>query len=63
MAAGPAFEDQRSQGFTVAAISEFASKEDMAYYDNDCEAHAALKGVAKQLHQGVMMVYFQSIFA
>jgi hypothetical protein len=34
----------------------------MAYYDDKCEAHAALKGVAKTLHQGAMMVYFESIF-
>jgi hypothetical protein len=34
----------------------------MVYYDNECEAHAALKSVAKTLHQGVMMVYYESIF-
>ncbi|KAF1843676.1 uncharacterized protein K460DRAFT_316303 [Cucurbitaria berberidis CBS 394.84] len=60
--AGPAFPDQRSQGYTVAAVSVFASKEDMVYYDNDCAAHAALKKVAKSVHQGVMMVYFENRF-
>ncbi len=34
----------------------------MEYYDNECEAHKALKAVAKEVHQGVMMVYFESIF-
>jgi hypothetical protein len=41
--AGPLFEDARSQGFTFAAKSEFASKGDMAYYDTDCQAHGTLK--------------------
>jgi hypothetical protein len=60
--AGPAFEDQRSQGYTVAVVSVFSSKEDMVYYGNECEAHKSLKAVAKVVHQGMMMVYFESIF-
>jgi hypothetical protein len=40
----------------------FAIKDDMVYYDEECEAHKALKAVAKSVHQGVMMVYFESIF-
>jgi hypothetical protein len=60
--AGPTFPDQRSQGYTVAALSVFASKEDMVYYDNECEAHGKLKAIAKSVHQGAMMVYFESIF-
>jgi len=60
--AGPAFEDQRNQGYTVAVVSVFASKDDMKYYDDECEAHAALKQVAKSVHKGAMMVYFESIF-
>lgn len=57
--AGSTFEDQRRQGYTLAVISEFESEEDMAYYDSGCEAHAKLKTVAKDMHQGVMMVYFE----
>jgi hypothetical protein len=60
--AGAAFAEQRSQGYTVAAISVFACKEDMVYYDNECEAHGRLKVVAKSVHEGAMMVYFESIF-
>src|SRR6187402_1458833 len=57
--AGPLFDDVRSQGFTYAAKSEFASKEDMAYYDTDCEAHATLKAGAKDFGiHGMMMVYY-----
>lgn len=62
MEAGAAFADQRSQGYTVAVISVFSSKDDMVYYDNECEAHGRLKEVAKSVHEGVMMVYFESIF-
>lgn len=51
--------DQRAQGFTIAAISTFASAEDMAYYDNECAAHADLKAFAKGAHQGFAMVYFK----
>ncbi len=60
--AGHAFPDQRAQGYTVAIVSVFASKEDMEYYDNECEAHKALKAVAKEVHQGIMTVYFESLF-
>lgn len=60
--AGHAFPDQRAQGYTVAIFSVFASKEDMEYYDNECEAHKALKVVAKEVHQGIMTIYFESIF-
>lgn len=58
--AGQAIEDQRNQGYTLVATSVFSSREDMEYYDNQCEAHAALKAVAKRSHQGAMMVFFES---
>ncbi|KAL7913513.1 hypothetical protein GGI35DRAFT_212158 [Trichoderma velutinum] len=60
MAAGPAEPDQRSQGFTFVAKSEFASLEDMKYYDEECVAHQALKKAAGTLGvEGVMTVYFK----
>lgn len=59
--AGPAKPDQRAQGFTLAVVSTFASQEDMVYYDEECAAHKALKVVAKDVHQGVMMVFFENI--
>jgi hypothetical protein len=34
----------------------------MLFYDNECAGHADLKKVAMAVHQGVMMVYFESIF-
>ncbi|KZL67169.1 stress responsive A/B barrel domain-containing protein [Colletotrichum tofieldiae] len=57
--AGLAVADQRAQGFTIAAVSTFASKEDMDYYDNGCATHQELKSIAKGSHQGFAMVFFQ----
>jgi len=37
------YDDPRSQGYTLAAQSTFASLEDMKYYDQECEAHSQLK--------------------
>lgn len=58
--AGQAFEDARNQGYTIAVVSQFKSVEDMRYYDNECQAHAALKKVAKEIHRGAMMVFFEN---
>ncbi|EQL03099.1 hypothetical protein G6O67_006604 [Ophiocordyceps sinensis] len=58
--AGKAKPDQRAQGFTVAVVSVFSSVDDMAYYDNECAAHAELKAVARSVHQGAMMVFFEN---
>jgi len=60
--AGKVFEDQRAQGYTVAVVSEFASLDDFMYYDTKCAAHSNLKAVAKTLHNGNMMFYFESFF-
>jgi len=37
--------DPRSQGYTLVARTSFHSLEDMKYYDEECDAHKALKGV------------------
>jgi len=58
MKAGPTFTDARNQGFTLAVESTYASKSDMDYYDNECEAHAALKAVVKTKVTGPAMVLF-----
>jgi hypothetical protein len=59
LVAGQAHEDQRSQGYTVAAKSEFSTLDDMKYYDDGCEAHQTLKAGAKSLGvEEVMTVYF-----
>jgi hypothetical protein len=40
-------EDPRNQGYTMVARTVFASKEDMDFYDNSCEAHGAIKVLLK----------------
>lgn len=57
---GPTYDDMRNQGYTLAALSVFATIDDMKYYDEQCAAHGELKKVAKTLHQGAMMVYFSN---
>lgn len=53
-------EDPRAQGYTLCAKTEFASLEDMKYYDEECPGHQKLKGVAKTLTvEGIMSVYFK----
>lgn len=60
LAAGPAYEDARSQGFTFVARSEFKDLEDMKFYDEGCVAHQELKKSVKTLSavDGVMTVYY-----
>lgn len=61
MVVGAADEDARSQGFTFVSKTEFASMDDMKYYDDGCQAHQALKDFVKGnlKPEGVMTVYFQ----
>ncbi|KAF4806665.1 hypothetical protein CGCSCA5_v014156 [Colletotrichum siamense] len=61
MVVGPAVDDPRAQGFTIVAKTEFASLEDMKYYDDECAAHGALKSFVKEKLTvgGVMSVYFK----
>ncbi|TID15321.1 stress responsive A/B barrel domain-containing protein [Venturia nashicola] len=52
------FPDPRSQGYTLSAQTTFASVEDMRYYDEECEAHKALKDIVKPKAAGPpLMVY------
>ncbi|KAI9869508.1 MAG: hypothetical protein M1813_000297 [Trichoglossum hirsutum] len=60
--AGKPFEDQRAQGYTVAAHTLFSSKEDMDYYDTGCETHKKLKQAMMEAIQGVLTVYFEEAF-
>ncbi|KAI0440018.1 stress responsive A/B barrel domain-containing protein [Xylaria telfairii] len=55
-------DDKRSQGFTVMSKGEFASREAINYYDNECEAHMELKETVKKLElrggvsEGVLVI-------
>jgi hypothetical protein len=50
----------------VVSKTEFASMDDMKYYDDKCEAHAALKAFAKENltieggPSGVLTVFFEA---
>jgi hypothetical protein len=35
--------------------------EDMEYYDNECEAHKALRAVAGPAKEDVLTTYFESV--
>ncbi|POR33284.1 Uncharacterized protein TPAR_06528, partial [Tolypocladium paradoxum] len=57
---GRAEDDPRSQGFTVVCKTEFASLDDLKYYDNACQAHQSLRAVAQTLTiEGIQTVYFK----
>ncbi|KAI9726310.1 MAG: hypothetical protein M1828_001584 [Chrysothrix sp. TS-e1954] len=58
--AGPAYDDSRAQGYNFVAQSKFATKDDMDYYDNDCEAHKQLKaGLKGKVTPPALIVYYQ----
>ncbi|ERF70502.1 hypothetical protein EPUS_07359 [Endocarpon pusillum Z07020] len=60
---GETGQDPRSKGWNIVAKTTFASKADMDYYDNECEAHKGLKVFAKPLVEDVTTVWFESIFS
>ena len=45
--------EARSEGYTVAVQSTFASKEDVEFYDKECPAHKELKKVTTPAHRGL----------
>ncbi|KAH6633458.1 hypothetical protein C7974DRAFT_412447 [Boeremia exigua] len=51
-------DDPRSQGYTLVARTVFDSKADMDYYDNECEAHAAIKSFVKPKAGGPPLVVY-----
>jgi hypothetical protein len=60
MVVGPAEADQRSQGYTLVSKTEFASLDDMKYYDDECPAHGEVKTLVRTLTvDGILTVYFK----
>lgn len=53
--------DARHQGYTVVLQTKFRTLEDMKYFDEQCPAHQALKGVVKALKPAgpPLVVYFE----
>ncbi|KAL6858124.1 hypothetical protein ACO1O0_005576 [Amphichorda felina] len=61
MTVGPAEDDPRSQGYTLVSKSEFASMEDMRYFENECPAHGEVRSLIKALTvDGILTVYFKA---
>lgn len=59
--AGRTLDDPRNQGYSICASTTFATLEDMKYYDEQCEAHAGLKAVAKDLVEPPpLMMYIEA---
>lgn len=60
MQAGPAEGHVKSQGFNFVTKSVFKNKEDMTFYETECEGHNAYKVFLKENApvEGIMTVYF-----
>ena len=55
--------EARSRGYTVAVVSVFSSREDLDYYDKQCEAHKRFKEACAGHHEGpetVLSVFIDS---
>ncbi|KAF4457980.1 stress responsive A B barrel domain [Fusarium albosuccineum] len=60
MVAGPAEEGPRTEGYTFVNKTEFASMDDMRYYESDCPAHGEVKKVLGEITiDGMMTVFFK----
>ncbi|KAJ5840334.1 uncharacterized protein N7525_005522 [Penicillium rubens] len=60
-AVGASIPDPRNKGYNVSVKTTFASMEDMKYYDNECEAHKALKACAGPVKEDVLTSYYENI--
>ncbi|EYE93760.1 Dabb family protein [Aspergillus glaucus CBS 516.65] len=60
-AVGASFDDPRTHGYNLSVKMTFQSLDDMRYYDNDCEAHKALKAVAVPVKEDLLTTYFESV--
>lgn len=45
--------EPRSEGYTVAVQSVFASREDVEFYDKECPAHKELKKITTTVNRGL----------
>lgn len=58
---GKSIPDSRNKGFNLSVKTTFASLEDMQYYDQECEAHKALKAVVSAVREDVLSTYYENI--
>lgn len=60
MVAGPVEEGLRTEGYTFVNKTEFASMDDMKYYESECPAHGEVKKVLGEITiDGMMTVVFK----
>ncbi|PLN85159.1 hypothetical protein BDW42DRAFT_161167 [Aspergillus taichungensis] len=60
-AVGVSYPDARNKGFNVSVKTTFASMEDMKFYDEECEAHKALKKIAGPVKEDVLTTFYENI--
>lgn len=52
--------EERSQGFTIIAVTTFNSKEDVDYYDKECSAHRKLREFIAPRRTGFATLHYES---
>ncbi|GAB1732274.1 hypothetical protein NU195Hw_g94t1 [Hortaea werneckii] len=58
--AGEAADEPRAQGWNLVNKSTFASKADMDFYDQECQAHAQFKQLVIPVKTDIMTVWYES---
>ncbi|OTA23397.1 hypothetical protein BTJ68_13794 [Hortaea werneckii EXF-2000] len=58
--AGEAADEPRAQGWNLVNKSTFASKADMDFYDQECQAHAQFKQLVIPVKTDLMTVWYES---
>ena len=60
MVAGPVEEGPLTKEYTYVNKTEFASMEDMRYYESECPAHAEVKKVLGEITiDGMLTVFYK----
>ncbi|KAJ5597932.1 hypothetical protein N7537_008016 [Penicillium hordei] len=60
-AVGSSIPDPRNKGYNLSVKTTFASMDDMKYYDNECEAHKALKACVGPVNEDVLTTFYENI--
>lgn len=52
--------EERTQGYTVIAVTTFKSREDLEYYDKQCPAHKKLREFIAPRRTGYSVLHYES---
>ncbi|KIW94240.1 uncharacterized protein Z519_05556 [Cladophialophora bantiana CBS 173.52] len=52
--------EERSQGYTLVAVTTFKSREDVEYYDKGCAAHKKLREFITPRRTGFATIHYES---